>query len=411
MAQTQDETSRKPRLSASEKLKQRNRELGILKAIAEELNRAVDVKSALEYSLKMVAELLGLRAGWVWLLDETSSEPYLAASLMLPPYLTAKPKRMQGKNCTCLLAFLRGELSGALNLECSRLEGAANGTNGLRYHASIPIYAHDKPMGVINVASSDWRRLEPDDLELLRIIAYQIGVAVERARLFDQTVQLAAAEERNRLAREIHDTIAQGMAAAIFNLESAEVLLDDPAPERQRKGRAKLQKALAVTRANLEESRRWVLDLRAAPFLERPLAEALAGLVEIFGAEVEIEAHFCPDVKLLDRRYSSRLEMALYRIAQESLANVRKHAQAKSVVMTLAAEHQDGKEWLRLEIQDNGLGFDPARLEESSPAEDTKLRRWGLIGMNERVRFLGGQLKIESYPGSGTRIEAFVPLG
>ena len=270
------------------KLEQRNRELAILNRIAEELNRAVDVKSALENSLRLVAELLELKTGWVWLLDETSGEPHLAASQQLPPFLTAKPSRMQGKDCLCLSTFLSGDLTGAANvnvLECSRLLGGVDGTDGLRYHASIPLYAHGKPLGVMNVAGSDWRGLASNDLQLLYTIGYQIGVAIERARLFDQTVRLATTEERNRLAREIHDTIAQGMAGVILNLESAEVLLDDPDPTRRAKGRDKLTKALSLTRANLEEARRSVLDLRATPLQTAPLAQAITALVETFRAE------------------------------------------------------------------------------------------------------------------------------
>jgi two-component system NarL family sensor kinase len=103
---------------AIEKLEQRNRELAILKAIAEELNRAIDTKSALETALHLVADLLGLKAGWVWLLDEASGEPYLAAARMLPPYLTEKPSRMRGKDCICLENFLKGQLTMANNIMC-----------------------------------------------------------------------------------------------------------------------------------------------------------------------------------------------------------------------------------------------------------------------------------------------------
>jgi len=403
-------------ISALEQLKRRNHELSILKEIAEELNRAVDVKSALENALRLVADLFSLKTGWVWLLDEENGEPYLAASQNLPPFLTAKRSRMRGSNCLCLRTFLAGDVSGAANvnvLECSRLEGEVDGTDGLRFHASIPIYAHSKRLGIMNLVGSDWRKLEANDLELLYIIGYQIGVAVERARLFDQNTRLATVEERNRLAREIHDTIAQGMAAVVLNLESTEALLDDPDPTRQAKARQKLSKALKLTRTSLDESRRWVLDLRAAPFLEKPLAESLADLIDNFATETELEIQLELKDTLAERRYSSRLEMAIYRIAQESFANIRKHAQASIVQVTLRFEpgqnRDKSKGWLRLIVQDNGKGFDPVLLEQNQPLTNSEINRWGLIGMNERVRFLGGQLKIESSPGQGTRIEATVP--
>ncbi|MBN9392245.1 MAG: GAF domain-containing sensor histidine kinase [Chloroflexi bacterium] len=403
------------RLSTEEKLEQRTREFGILKAIAEELNRSVDVKSALENTLGLVAELLGLKTGWVWLLDEANNEPYLAASQMLPPFLTARPSRMRGKNCECLRTFLAGDMTGAANvnvLECSRLYGEIDGADGLHYHASIPIYAHDRPLGIMNVASTDWRGLDPDDLQLLYTIGYQVGVAIERARLFDQTLRLATTEERNRLAREIHDTIAQGMAAAILNLESADVLLDDTDPARQAKGRAKLRKALDLTRANLEEARRSVLDLRAAPLQEKPLAEALAALVEDFAGETGLDAHFeLVAWTASNRRYPARTEVAVYRVAQEALTNIKKHAHAHHVKVTFRTELIQGREEIFLRIEDDGLGFDPARTTETNrqgPGDGQG--HFGLIGMNERAHLLGGSLSITSFPGSGATLELTVPV-
>ncbi len=400
--------------TAIEKLEQRNRELSILRAIAEELNRAVEIKSALEIALKMVAELFGLKSGWVWLLDEETSEPFLAASRNLPPFLTAKPSRMRGSNCLCLRTFRAGDISGAANvnvLECSRLEGEVDGTDGLRYHASIPIYAHDKRLGVMNLASSDWRGLEENDLQLLYIIGYQLGTMVERARLFERAARLAAAEERNRLAREIHDTIAQGLAAITLNLESSEAFLDNVDEVSQAKGRQKLNKALNLTRANLDELRRWVLDLRGGPFLEKPLAEAIAELVYNFGAEVELETHFELKTAEIGRRYPSRVELALFRIVQEGLSNIRKHSEAKIVQVTLELETKNkNKQQLRLTVQDDGKGFDTNRLPQPQELTSSEISNWGLIGINERVHFLNGQLTIESYPGNGTRIEVTVPL-
>lgn len=414
MAEETTPTQRKPRASARQKLEQRNRELAILKAIAEELNEAIDTKSALENALGLVAELLGLQSGWVWLLDEVTGEPYLAASRKLPPFLTEKSSRMRTTNCWCLTTFMAGDLEGAAAvnvLECSRLWGAVSGTNGLQYHASIPIYAHGKRLGVMNVASADWRELDVGDLELLTTVGYQLGIAVERARLFDQTTRLATTEERNRLAREIHDTIAQGMAAAILNLESAEMWLADPDPARQAKAKQKLHKALELTRVNLEEARRSVLDLRAAPLQEKTLAEALAALVEQVGREINIEAHFeLIAAATTNRRYPARIEAGIYRIAQEALTNVQKHAHAKSVAVSFVAELVNGQEELRLTIKDDGSGFDATRLEELVGNKEAAPGHFGLIGMQERANLLDGRLEICSCPEKGTAVELVVPL-
>ena len=211
-------------------LRRLNHELSVLNAIARELNRSVNLGEALEFTLAQVAELLGLRTGWIWLMNETASEPYLAAAQNLPPALSNDPRRMDGSGyCYCLDTYKRGDLEGAANvnvLTCSRLDGLVDGTDGLRYHASIPLYAQDKKLGVMNVASPDWRSLSPEDLQLLYTIGDLLSIAVERAGLFAQSTRLGAVEERNRLAREIHDTLAQGLTATALQLESADALLD-----------------------------------------------------------------------------------------------------------------------------------------------------------------------------------------
>jgi two-component system, NarL family, sensor kinase len=132
-------TSTRP-ASDTEKLKRRNRELSILNAIAEALNREVDLARALHVALAKVAKLLDLRAGWIWLLHEETGDSCLAATLNLPPALANAPHRMEG-SCYCLDTFRASDLAGAANVNvvtCSRLKWLAGGTRGLRYHASIP---------------------------------------------------------------------------------------------------------------------------------------------------------------------------------------------------------------------------------------------------------------------------------
>src|SRR5215467_12610388 len=260
-----------------------NRELAVLYAIAGHLNRKVDAHEALQEVLAQVTKLLGLQTGWVWLLDEQGS-PYLAAAQALPPYLADHPKRMTGF-CLCLDTFLEGDLEGASNIDvlrCSRLKNAERENDpsslGLRFHASVPIYAGETPIGVLNVASEDWRELETEELQLLHIIGDQIGLAIQRARLSAEHTQaaarLATIEERNRLAREIHDTLAQGLAAITLQLETADAL----AEQRPQRAQEAIQRALSLARNNLEEARRSVIDLRAAPLQNRTLPEALAAL-------------------------------------------------------------------------------------------------------------------------------------
>src|ERR671927_282460 len=165
------------------------RELRILNAIAEALNSTLDVQQALERTLVLVADLLGLHTGWIWLLDPETQQFYSAAVHNLPPYLQA-PVQMTGKPCWCIQSFQKGQLTpkNIGVLECSRLRsavsaGVAEETAGLRYHASIPLLFQDRPLGIMNVTGPAWRKLTRTELRLLSTIAYQVGIAIERARL------------------------------------------------------------------------------------------------------------------------------------------------------------------------------------------------------------------------------------
>jgi two-component system, NarL family, sensor kinase len=385
------------RTGESEDLRRLNHELSVLNAIARELNRSVNLSEALEFTLSQVAELLGLRTGWIWLVDESSSEPYLAAAQNLPPALANDPRRMDGAGyCYCLDTYKKGDLSGAANvnvLACSRLKGLVDGTGGLRYHASIPLYAGDEKLGVMNVASPDWRSLSSEELQLLYTIGDLLSIAVERARLFARSAQLGAVEERNRLAREIHDTIAQGLTATTLQLESADALLD--AGSNAERAREPLRRALSLTQSNLEEARRSVLDLRAAPLEGRSLSDALKALVDRWEAETGIATRF--RAVNGSRPLPPRVEVALYRICQEALTNIARHAEAKRVSVRLVAT----PEQVQLTVEDDGRGFH---------ASEAIGDHHGLVGMNERAKMLGGTLELRTSPGAGTRVRVTVPL-
>jgi two-component system, NarL family, sensor kinase len=374
------------------------RELSILNAVAEALNSSADVRQALERTLSLVAQMLGLRTGWVWLLDQDTNHFYDAAERELPPYLQERVRMAGRRKCWCIDDFRDGELT-PTNIdviECSRLLPAFRGkssaalTSGLRYHASIPLYFQDKPLGIMNLTGPEWRKLTPDELRLLSTIAYQVGIAIERARLADNATRLARAEERTRIAREIHDTLAQGLTAIALNIEGAMHLLET----RPDQARERLERALAMARENLEEARRSVLDLRAAARLEgKPLAEALAGLARSFTSDTGVPVH----VQAANtERLPMRVESELFRIAQEALTNVRKHAHASHADIGLRRRGSR----VTLTVSDDGRGFSPGRRKPDGH---------GLVGMRERAKLLGGRLQVSSATGKGTRIVASAP--
>ena len=381
----------------AQKLAHRNRELAILNEITSALNQEVDLDAALRTALAKVADLLELRTGWIWLLSgEEGQESYLAAAQNLPPALRDDPQRMEG-DCYCLRTFRSGDLSGAANVNvvsCSRLSSLVDGTGGLRTHTSVPLYAsHGTKLGVLNVAGSEWRELAEEELQLLHTIGDLLSITIERAELFARSAQIGAAEERNRLAREIHDTLAQNLAAITLQMETADALLEARAGWEQIS--TTVQKALELSRSGLNEARRSVLDLRAAPLEGRSLPEAMQLLVHDFQQRSGITVRF--DLLGAFTPLPPRVEVGIYRITQEALANVQQHAQASRVDIKLVIVPAS----LQLTIQDDGRGLRPDAIPEG---------HYGLIGINERVHLMGGKLDLQSSPEAGMQLKISIPL-
>lgn len=382
--------------STASAIDRRTRELEILNAIAQALNETNDVRSALERTLALVTDLVGLRSGWVWLLDPETSQFYSAASYRLPPYLQ-EPVRMAGSWCLCTDGLRSGELmsKNVDVIECSRLNPAVLQRNttltaGLRFHASVPLRFQDKRLGVMNVTGPQWRRLTKAELGLLSTIGLQVGAMIERARLAETQSRLARAQERTRVARELHDTLLQSLAAIALQLEGAS---RDPAtPDALRK---RLERSIESARASAGDARRAIADLRADPSADKPLPQGLWALARSFMSETGIEVRIVASQDLaLDRA----VETELYRIAQEALTNVRKHARAKSVTLTLRRT----KDMVRLSIADDGVGV--ARSKRGPSGQ-------GMLGMAERVELVGGSLDVRTRRGGGTTVTASVPAG
>jgi two-component system NarL family sensor kinase len=364
----------------------------VLKEVAEALNSAPTEQRAAAEALRRMADLLGVETGWVWLRDPETGGFYSAAAQSLPPYLQ-EPVRMTGRSCWCLDLFRRGQLD-ARNidvLECSRLAPAVHSqaaTGGLRCHASVPVYAAGEPIGVMNLAMRGWRRLSRHELDLLTTIAAQVGVAIERARLAEQSIEHARAEERARIAREVHDTMAQGFTAVGLHVEAGLSRL-----ARRNEARPALEKALDAARQGLDEARRSIRTLRASALENRPLPEALAALSRQFTADTGVPVRLdVADVGPLP----AESESELFRIAGEALTNVRKHAGAREASLRL----ENIRRAVRLTIADAGAGFD---------LRGARRRGFGLVGIEDRARLVGGRVSIRSAPGRGTTVTVTIP--
>jgi signal transduction histidine kinase len=207
------------------------------------------------------------------------------------------------------------------------------------------------------------------------------------ARRAVTSAQLAESRERNRLARELHDTLAHSLTGLSVQLQALErLLLHDP-----QAARSLLKEAQATVRSGIQESRRAIQALRATPLEDLGLSEALRQLCRRQSERMGVP--FTCTVVDLDA-LDPVTEQSIYRVAEAALANVEQHAAASAVAVSLT--RVDAGKSLRLVIEDNGAGFQP---------DAVGGEHFGLAGMSERAELIGATLSIRSTPGQGTRIE------
>ncbi|MDR7522251.1 MAG: GAF domain-containing sensor histidine kinase [Armatimonadota bacterium] len=378
------------------------REAELLNAIAVVLNKTMNVRDALGEALRLVASLLGIESGWVFL--RRGGQYALAASHGLPVPLAADGgARMEG-DCRCLRLLAGGELPLAVNiLDCQRMADA-----GLLHarHASVPLRASTSTVGLMNLVLPGGRPVEERRLQMLSAVGHQIGLAIERGLLFEEVVakertrgQLieklltAHEDERRRIARELHDEAGQALTALIVNLELAAQETD---PHRLR---AQLGQLRELAERTLGEIRRLIYDLRPSILDDLGLVAALRwyakNLLDPRGIAWSLS------VNGMSGRLPVGLETVVFRVVQEALTNVVRHAEASQVTVDLTVA---GRE-LRVRIEDNGRGFDPGR-----PRPAGRGGGYGLLGMQERVELVGGRWEVQSTPGVGTVVAATLPI-
>jgi signal transduction histidine kinase len=254
---------------------------------------------------------------------------------------------------------------------------------------AVPLILRDQVIGMLVLTSNQEQAFTEHQATLALAIANQAAIAIENARLYEQAQELAALEERQKLARELHDSVSQALYGIALGVHTARTLLDrDPGLVAE-----PLEYVLSLAKAGLAEMRALIFELRPESLETEGLVSALskqaAALQARHDVPVETELYDEPDLPL-------KIKQELYRVAQEALHNTIKHAGASQVHVRLGRT----AEAIILEIRDNGSGFDSA---SSFPGH------LGLLSMQERVKHLGGVLSIESTAGQGTTVRARVP--
>jgi PAS domain S-box-containing protein len=284
----------------------------------------------------------------------------------------------------------------------------AYASHNVRTVVALPMTREGEFIGALNVYTLDEPRdFSLDELDLLRGIANQAALAIVQARLFDQVSvgrerlqalshRLVEAQEveRRRIARELHDEVGQALTVIKINLQAAQ-RLKDPAAWAEH-----LEESIRTVQQTLQQVRNLSLDLRPSLLDDLGLVPAVRWYIDRQAQQAGLEAEFVTD--LADERFSSDLEIVCFRIVQEALTNVVRHAQAERIKVGL--EQHDS--CLHLRIQDDGVGFDVQEALHQA-AGGTSL---GLLSMQERVALLGGEMRIDSAPGRGTEIEVQLPI-
>ncbi len=370
-------------------------QLAVMNNIAAHASHAGSLEQLLELALADVLRLTGMGGGSILLLDEEAQELRLAAYENMPDevreHLLREPVKMgqfipgiAAEHCELLV--VRDSQDDEREMPLLREFESMT-------HVCIPLAVGGKALGVLGMIDAKNRHFSRSELNLFTAVGEQLGIAIERARVLEQQADIARLQERYRLARDIHDTVAQLLIGVVMELELSERLLraDIPAARRE------LAEALTMARAALEETRRSVLEMRSSALEASSLAESVAReLRSLERAGIATRAIVTGEPGHL----TSEMETALLRIMQEAVANTRKHAAASRVEASL----EYGTESVTLSIVDDGNGFEPEAASRS-PGNTG----FGLIGMSERAALLGGKLELVSSPGKGTRVCVSLP--
>ncbi len=253
-----------------------------------------------------------------------------------------------------------------------------------------PLSVHEKVIGAIDLVNKPGG-FTADDMRIIRLFADQAAIAIEHARLYQQVEHLAIVSERQRLAHNLHDSVAQALySLTLYTEAAARALHEGDGP----KAASYLGELQEIASDALREMRLLIFNLRP-PLLEQ---EGLVAALQHRLDAVESRAGLRTALYIEgEERLSPALQEQIYHIAQEALTNVLKHARAREVTISLAF----GEGSIRLEICDNGRGFDPATVQTMGGL--------GIAGMHERSREIGGALAIQSAPGQGTTVRLEVP--
>lgn len=390
------------------RVQERTRELAALNAVALAVAQPLNLPELLNQALTQVLRVTGVRAGAIFLLDEETRTLSLQARCGASEQAAQSMMTLHLDDSACGGVIEKGHPVVVPDLAYYRSSaGRALQAAGLRALVHIPLISRGVALGTMCVATEQPRDYPAEALDWLMAIGSQIAVGIENARLYDELARreqlrgellekvIAAQEdERKRIARDLHDDTSQSLSALIYSLEALEVSCPN----------SPVREALTTMRQRvaqiLDGIHKLIFDLRPSTLDHLGLFVSLRWYAETHLQPLGMRVHL--EERGATRRLPSRIETALFRVAQEAINNIAKHSGARNVQMSLDCSNGV----VAIDIADDGIGFD---LNEVARSTDRR-RGLGLVGMQERVGLLGGKISFVSDLGRGTRISIRVPL-
>lgn len=360
----------------------------ILKEIAELLNEETEIVEMLKGALHKFLNGTNFETGWIFFIND-KGKTELVVQENLPEALRYNECQfLKEGGCSCVSRYRNGGLKKATNMiVCQRIEGAiaANvGNHGqITHHATVPLQSGQERFGLLNVATRNIVSYSEDELALLESVAFQMGSAIKRILLTKQEQEMALAQERNRLARDLHDSVNQLLFSVTLTARAGIEMTDVPEIKET------FSEIQQLTQEALTEMRALIWQLRPKG-LESGLLEAIKIYAEMLGLQLKVTVNGV-------LQFPSRIEETLFRITQEALNNVRRHAGVQVASLYLTITSTD----ILLVIRDKGRGF----------VIDSKMElpSIGLQSIRDRAKSVGGSADWVSEIGKGTELLIRLP--
>lgn len=373
------------------RLAQKTASLKILYDVAASINQADNLDELLMRFLRVLKEMVNGMAATVRLV-QTDGKMRLVGAIGLDDDVLTEGQMLPLDLCVCGTTLSPGDIiCNKQEKHCSRQLGREMFDVDEVELITVSLDYHDEVLGLYHIfVRRPGISGREDIIELLQTIGNHLGMAVAKQRSDREARRLSIVEERTALAHELHDSLAQTLASLRFQVRMLQDVLKSGDTDAACADLLRISHGLDEAHTELRE----LLHSFRAPVEQRGLMSALDKLVKRFQQESGVHSFFQSDCR--EPVLSSAEEMQILRIAQESLANTRKHAQAHTV-RVLVTGKSDGS--LILLVEDDGVGFENTS-RAGQPGEHI-----GLSIMEERARRLGGHLRVESEPGEGTRVE------